>query len=91
MKHVERFPELTAAFAHARKLGQYNFTMLCSFNVQPYYVSDIVEVNEARKQLRRIQHSYAIISNVKRLSMVKSEAPFLKTFHQEFIIRRREY
>ena len=47
------FPELTAAFAHARKLGQYSyfdFAMLCSFNVQPY-VSDIVEVYEARKQL----------------------------------------
>ena len=27
---------------------------LCSFNVQPCYVSDIVEVNEARKQLENL-------------------------------------
>ena len=28
-----------------------NFAMLCGFNVQWYYVSDIVKVDEARKQL----------------------------------------
>ena len=48
MKHVEHLSWAQSSICTCKKTWTIQLLRLCSFNVQPYYVSDIVEVNEAR-------------------------------------------